>query len=268
MNLSITHAGVYTSPEKYQQKTPCVFLGLNLSGLKYMKVYTPDGTFLSEIKNQSLMLIPPDFFLDFSYTQPRKNYVVMCRIDGLKWNAQTQKIEMDFNGQVMELPLTIPIPLMRREQISEFFHRTEFLSRSALPADTKTAELLMFSILAEFLEHSRRDAEQNVPEVLIQLKNAIDSNTAFDRTLSDLMKEIPVTPIHLRRLFLKFYRTTPQEYRARIRFSEIRRLLTETDMSLKEIADSAGMKNVTHLFLFLKKQCGMTPSELRKKLKM
>ena len=77
-----------------------------------------------------------------------------------------------------------------------------------------------------------------------------------------------MTEVHLRRLFLKHYRTTPAEYRARLRFAKIRQLLGKSDLSFKEIADSVGMKHVTHLYLFLKKQCGKTPAELRKTLKM
>ena len=268
MNLSITHAGIYTSPEKYQQNTHCVFLGLILSGLEYMKIHAPDGTLLAEAENQSLFLIPPYFFLDFSYHRFRKNYVVLCNIDGLSWNSQTRKTEWDCDGQKLELPLTVPIVPSRIESISDIFQRTVQLNGSALPADAKAAELLMFSILTEFLEHSRRDSEQNIPDFVVQLKNEIDSNTAFDRTLSEIMQTIPVTAIHQRRIFQKYYHTTPQEYRSRLRFSRIRYLLTETEMSFKEIADAVGMNHVTHLFLFLKKQCGMTPSELRKKLKM
>lgn len=268
MQITITHAGLYTKPEIYHQTTPCVFLELNISGLEYMKIYTPQGKLAAEVQNDSLVLIPESFQIDFSFQNPRKNYTVMCNIDGLSWNNQSNMNVLNFGEQQIEVPLMIPVQPIRREQIQELFHRIYKLSSSALPADLKSAELLTISILAEFLEHSKVNPEQNIPEFLTGLKEMIDSDLSFEHPLSEIMKKIPVTEVHIRRLFLKYYQTTPSEYRSRLRFAKIRQLLGESKLSFKEIADSVGMKHVTHLNLFLKKQCGMTPSELRKTLRM
>ena len=73
MNLTISHAGLYTKPEKYRQTAQRVFLGLNISGLEYMKIYTPDGTLAAEVPDSTLTLIPESFQLDFSYRNPRHN---------------------------------------------------------------------------------------------------------------------------------------------------------------------------------------------------
>ena len=86
--------------------------------------------------------------------------------------------------------------------------------------------------------------------------------------LKELMYDLPVTEIHLRRLFQKYYHTTPANYRLKLRLAKIQTLLSETDLSFKEIADAVGMNHVTHLYLFLKRHCGMTPAELRKNLRM
>ena len=268
MDLKITHAGLYTTPETFRQITPCTFLGLNCSGLDYMKIYSPAGMLVAEAGNEMLVLIPEGFLLDFSYHSSRKNYIIMCRIEGLNWNEQTQSVELNFNDQKIEVPLVIPVPLVRKEPVQELFHRTIRLSESALPADSKAAELLMSSVLAEFLEHSSLQKKQNPPPCLADLKEAIDSDFTFQKSLKKIISGIPMTEIHLRRLFQKYYQTTPAEYRARLRFSRIRQLLTETDLSLKEIADAVGMNHVTHLHLFLKKRCDMTPAELRKNLRM
>lgn len=268
MQITITHAGLYTKPEIYHQTTPCVFLGLNISGLEYMKIYTPEGKLVTEVQNDSLILIPEEFQLDFSFQAPRKNYIVMCNIDGISWNKQSNMAVLNFGDQQIEVPLTIPVPLLRLEQIQELFQRVLQLNESALPADLKSAELLINSALAEFLEHSKVDSEQKIPEILTELKEKIDSDISFEKSLAEIMRIIPMTEVHLRRLFLKHYQTTPAEYRARLRFAKIRQLLGESDLSFKEIADSVGMKHVTHLYLFLKKQCGMTPAELRKTLRM
>ena len=268
MKLEITHAGLYSSRETLRQLTPCIFLGMNCSGLEYMKIYSPDGMLVAEAENDMLSLIPECFLLDFSYNSSRKNYVIMCRTEEIRWNEQSHAVELNFNDRKIEVPLLIPIPSVRREQLEDIFQRTIQLSESALPADSKAAELLVNSLLAEFLEHSTHRKEQKIPECLTKLKSSIDSDTNFQRSLKDHLAVIPMTGIHLRRLFLKYYQTTPGEYRARLRFSRIRQLLKETDLSLKEVADAVGMNHVTHLHLFLKKRCDMTPAELRKNLRM
>jgi methylphosphotriester-DNA--protein-cysteine methyltransferase len=43
-------------------------------------------------------------------------------------------------------------------------------------------------------------------------------------------------------------------------------MLAQSKYAVKEIADAAGMKNVTHLYAFLQKECGQTPGALRRNL--
>ena len=268
MNLSITHAGLYTSPEKMLQETTCVFLSLVLSGLEYAYICSPDGTRVETVQESSITLVPENFLLDFSFGEQRKNYTIMCRIDGLSWNKTEKALELEYNGQKINIPFMIPIPAVRKKQIQELFQRVVQLGNSALPADNMAAELLLYSVLAEFPAQVNTNAEQKIPETVLALKNAIDVDTDFRKTLTELMQAIPLTEIHLRRLFRKYFHTNPADYRARLRFSKIQHLLAETQLGFKEIADSAGMNHVSHLYLFLKKHCGMTPSELRKNLRM
>ena len=268
MNISITHAELYTKPEKFSQTTSCVFLGLILSGLEFMKIYAPDGTLAADVQGQSFILIPPDFHVDFQFDKQRKNYMILMQFDNLKWNGQSRMIELEFESGKIDLPAVIPVPSVRKEQIQEMFQRIIHLNKSALPAKIKAAEMLVFSIIAEILEQTAFDQTQIVPESLIKLKDRIDSDTEFQKSLSELMYDLPVTEIHLRRLFQKYYHTTPANYRLKLRLAKIQTLLSETDLSFKEIADAVGMNHVTHLYLFLKRHCGMTPAELRKNLRM
>jgi transcriptional regulator GlxA family with amidase domain len=48
--------------------------------------------------------------------------------------------------------------------------------------------------------------------------------------------------------------------------AKIRELMVDHTLNMKEIADLAGMKNVTHLHKFIQTQCGMTPKQLRRTL--
>ena len=41
-------------------------------------------------------------------------------------------------------------------------------------------------------------------------------------------------------------------------------LIDQNELSLKEIADAVGMRNVTHLYAFVRERCQVTPGELQK----
>ena len=268
MNLTITNAQLYTKQQTLCQRISSVIVVQIISGLEFMKVYDPAGYPVAEAFNNSLLLLPPDFSLKFSFSKERKNYAVISHIDCLNWNPQSGKIELKFHDQTIEVPVIIRVPPTRREQIRELFQRITVLSESPLPSDSKTAELLMCSIIAEFAEQSGSSSKEKIPEMIVRLRQEIDNDKEFLRPLSEIMKQFPVTDVHLRRLFQKHYQTNPAEYRNILRFSRIKELLSETDMSFKEIADIVGMNHVTHLYSFLKQRCGLTPAELRKNLRM
>ena len=85
--------------------------------------------------------------------------------------------------------------------------------------------------------------------------------------MKEIMADFPYTEFHLRKLFRKYYQTHPVEYRARLRLKRIQELMLDPRLSLKEIADAVGMNHVTHLNLFIRKRCGLTPVQMRRSLR-
>ena len=268
MNISVTMSDLFSDEQSMCQKTECVFLGLVISGVNYMNFYSSSGEMIGSASDMSLFLLPPGFMIDFSFNESRQNYVTFCWIDGLRWNARNMTVELYDREQCMELPLVVPVSPVRAEYLTDIFQRTSKLLNSAIPADAKAAELLMLSVLAEFIEHSGKKNQNRVPAKLEEFKKAVDADAGFSRKLEEIMADFDYTAIHLRRLFMKYYQTNPAEYRARLRFAKVRELLLKTDLSSKEIADTVGMNNVTHLHSFVKKHCGMTPKQLRQSLRI
>ena len=258
---------VYREKQRYVQKIQCVLLSLNVSGMEHMNILMPDGTSAGSAGNFSMVLIPPGFQLEFSFNARRENYAALIRLDTLKWNAVSRKIELKQQNQIIELGPSVPVPPARMNQLKEQFEKICRLSRSAIPADNGIAELFLTGILAEYAEIFRRDSGQDVPVPVEQLKKAIDADTGFQRTMKEIMADFPYTEFHLRKLFRKYYQTHPVEYRARLRLKQIQKLMLDPKLSLKEIADAAGMKHITHLNLFIRKRCGLTPKQLRDNLR-
>ena len=257
----------YREKQQYVQKNQYVLLSLNVSGVEHMNILTPDGVSAGSVGNFSMILIPPEFQLDFAFNARRENYAALFYLDALTWNAVSRKIELKQQNQIIELGPSVPVPPDRMNQLKEQFERVCGLSQSAIPADNALAELFLTGILAEYAEIFRRDSGQDVPVPVEQLKKAIDADTGFRRTMKEIMAGFPYTEFHLRKLFRKYYQTHPVEYRARLRLKRIQKLMLDRRLSLKEIADAVGMKHITHLNLFIRKRCGLTPKQLRDNLR-
>lgn len=72
---------------------------------------------------------------------------------------------------------------------------------------------------------------------------------------------------HLNRLFVKETGKTMHQYILAMRISEAKRLLTNTDKSFAEIAESAGFSSNTHFAGCFKKIVGQSPSEYKASMK-
>ena len=267
MELRIISCRAYRAEQRYVQKNQYVLLSLNLSGVERMDILTPDGASAGSAGNFSMVLIPPEFQLDFAFNGKRENYAALFCLDSLTWNAVYRKIELKQQNQIIELGPYVPVPPNRMNQLKEQFERVCVLSQSAIPADNGLAELFLTGILAEYAEIFRRDSGQDVPVPVKHLKKAIDADIGFQYTMKEIMADFPYTEYHLRKLFRKYYQTHPEEYRARLRLKQIQKLMLDPKLSLKEIADAVGMKHITHLNLFIRKRCGLTPKQLRDNLR-
>lgn len=267
MELRIITCREYREKQQYVQKNQYILLSLVVSGVEHMNILTPSGAPAGSADNLSIVLIPPGFQLDFEFNAQRENYTALFHLDSLTWNPVSRKIELKQRDQIIELGPVAAIPHDRVKQLKEQFERICVLSQSTIPADNGIAELLLTGVLAEYAEIFRRDSGQDVPELVAQLKNAIDTDTGFRFSMKEIMADFPFTEYHLRKLFRKYYQTHPEEYRARLRLKRIQELMLDPGLSLKEIADAVGMNHVTHLNLFIRKRCGLTPVQMRRSLR-
>jgi AraC-like DNA-binding protein len=267
MELRIMSGRAYRTKERYVQVSRTTLLSLVVSGVEHMNILTPDGAPAGSADNLSMILLPPGFQLDFEFNAQRENYTALFHLDSLNWNPVSRKIELKQRDQTIELGPVAAVPHDRIKQLKEQFERICRLAASTIPADNGIAELLLTGVLAEYAEIFRRNSDQDVPVLVGQLKNAIDADTVFRFSMKEIMADFPFTEYHLRKLFRKYYQTHPEEYRARLRLKRIQELMLDPRLTLKEIADAVGMNHVTHLNLFIRKRCGLTPNQLRRSLR-
>ncbi len=263
MEFILYHADVYRRPEKYCQTLRCHFLGLNVSGLIYSRMtYGAEHVpILNEErpKNPLLTLSPAGSRKDFCYGVKRENWVIQCGIPALSYHAGDLFTTLREGGRNFRLPLCREISHEKMLELRKVFSEVRTLSKSQLPENIFRAELLSAALLSELM------AEKPVlklPDTGERFKAKIDADRAFQKDLGELCAEIGYSPEHARKCFAERYLVDPGEYRARLRLQLVMEKLSHTDLTLKEIADAVGMKHVSHLHIFLKKRCQLTPKQL------
>jgi two-component system response regulator YesN len=104
---------------------------------------------------------------------------------------------------------------------------------------------------------------QETGEVVELIKAFISSNIDQDLSRETIAGQIYLNPDHLSRLFKKETGYSISEYVLQERISLAQELLTQTNISISEIALSVGYSNFSHFTKIFKKHAGLGPMEYR-----
>jgi AraC family transcriptional regulator len=119
----------------------------------------------------------------------------------------------------------------------------------------------------EFLAQIQRRLEGRSaapPPWLQQLRERIDDGEAT--SVGELAIEYGVHRVHLARAFRDHYGTSLSRHLQRARLVRARRLLAATDLTLADVAATAGFADQSHLTRSVRSALGTTPAALRRTL--
>lgn len=97
-----------------------------------------------------------------------------------------------------------------------------------------------------------------------QLIRHIESNFSDKMTIEQAARQVSLNPYYFCKLFKRLTGRTFVEYVNICRVKEARRLLTETNESVTEIASRVGLDNPNYFTKLYKKYMGTTPTRERK----
>jgi AraC family transcriptional regulator of adaptative response / DNA-3-methyladenine glycosylase II len=92
----------------------------------------------------------------------------------------------------------------------------------------------------------------------------IEDGRLQDASLADMAGELRVTDRHLRRVFQQEFGVAPVEYAQTQRLLLAKRLLTDTDMAVLDVAMASGFASLRRFNALFRKRYRMTPGELRR----
>jgi AraC family transcriptional regulator of adaptative response / methylphosphotriester-DNA alkyltransferase methyltransferase len=101
-------------------------------------------------------------------------------------------------------------------------------------------------------------------ELARQTKEVIDGYYQERDELTSALKQLGVTPGHLSTVFKQEYSLSPTQYLNQIRLRQSQKLLTETDMSIVDVAGEVGFDSLSAFYAFFKKNLSVSPRKYRK----
>ena len=97
-----------------------------------------------------------------------------------------------------------------------------------------------------------------------QAQEFINKNYASDIRIEDVARHVKVNKTYLQRLFRTYTGTTMLRSINALRVGKAQQLLSESNLSMEQIAAQTGFKNRQHLIYEFKNQISVTPSDYRK----
>jgi two-component system, response regulator YesN len=131
-------------------------------------------------------------------------------------------------------------------------------------ATRSLGDLMSWLTYAVNLSVSLLSFSKNSDEVIERIKNYIDMNLNFNITREDLAEKFFINADYLDRVFKKEFGFTVTKYMCSQRISLAKRLLSETNVNVSDIATSLGFTNFSHFSTVFKKLTLLSPSEYRK----
>ena len=137
---------------------------------------------------------------------------------------------------------------------------------SDLPSAQSVLTQLGLTLLHAFAFEAERAALRSLtPDAISQAQGYVEANLSQPILLDDLAHAASVTPQHLVKLFNQHLRITPMRYVWDARLRRGVELLTQTGLTIGEVAEQCGFQTPFHFSRMVKQHYGAPPRELRKR---
>jgi AraC family transcriptional regulator len=137
----------------------------------------------------------------------------------------------------------------------------EFMSQD--DASPVAMEGVLLEILAESARSSDEARGSSAPSWLRRVREVLQDSYLDAPSLGALANIAGVHPVHLSREFHRHFHMTVGEYIRKRRIEHASELLSNSDLSMAEIANTCGFSDQSHFCALFKRHSGMTPGKFR-----
>lgn len=152
---------------------------------------------------------------------------------------------------------------------SDYIKIYEQLTYNVQKADSKAANdilinQLLFLVLFDVCHISYNETEATTKNrILNETCKYIQENFSKKISIKDLADNVSLSPSYFFKMFKKIANTTPTEYIISIRLSKAKLLLSESNLTISQIAELCGFNDDSYFSYYFKKRFGIRPCEYR-----
>jgi AraC-like DNA-binding protein len=138
------------------------------------------------------------------------------------------------------------------------------LMESGIPANVDRASLMLESILYEFIVRADTKAESSRKQLIINIMDDMINRLYEPMDAASLAARHHISISTLRRIVTEYTGYPLNEYIHRLKTAEAKKILLNTEHSVKEISYALGYKDVFYFSRLFKKHVGVAPQIYRK----
>ena len=157
--------------------------------------------------------------------------------------------------------------LIVHEADRRFFDELKTLLENFGHDEEKICHLLLDLFMWLGKHCTSSDASENRSGLAERIKACLDDESGRFATLDDLAAHFHISARHVSRIFTEKYGTPPIAYRCEKRLNSAARYLTETHLTIAEIASCTGYSDQSRFSTSFKKHFGIYPTEYRRRYK-
>jgi len=168
--------------------------------------------------------------------------------------------------EALNSALRLPTDVLLRNVDRERFDRCVFALAdecTRAPADAASIDAAVSALLLCLQAGLRTQAPDGADARALQVKRMLELDFCRAHRLAELARTVGVSPPHLSALFKKQYDVAPIEYVIKLRLQHARHLLTDTTLSIKQVAAESGYNDPYLFSRLFKKHHGVSPQAFR-----
>lgn len=244
------------------------FILIPLSGMIEMKpVY--NGTLWSreeyDHRVPHFQILGPDMEYHFHYKEGRETWSIEMESENIRMGDIPGRFEIRFQKEWISYPSYTPISKENVPQLQTELIGLEKLFSHPSPDNHLKCYFAVMQLFKRIVDFKASVGKYGAPEE--RLRQIIDHDDRFKKSLNDYCLELNYSPDHLRVLFKEAYGMTAHEYQHKIRMTKAMYYIRNTLHSVKQISRHLGYGYPSQFCRSFKSYFDETPSEMIKRVR-
>lgn len=178
-------------------------------------------------------------------------------------NRSNDKVQEISDNQLLEI---IP-PHFSTPHIADYIKIFDkiYYNHQRVDGDESCALLLnqLFFLVLSDVYYCKRHEITTENKILNATCKYIQENFSKPISINQLAENVSLSPSYFIKMFKKTANVTPTEYIISVRLANAKQLLTETNLTISQIAEHCGFNDASYFSYYFKKRFEMTPKEYR-----